>query len=251
MGETCREAHTLPYSIVSAACVFLYFVALCSTLLTLTTSLSCLHQELQEFQGITSGSSSFLKMSLYVYDPEDFLAIHGQPVVYLGALVFMVTAGVFFTNMLGAQLIYNYKKMYSEMFGYARMKRTRIVLEVMQKLSTERFGRLVKSMDFDRCLEFNEGDVGFSGGIQVLEPAWWHPTSVDRIQRVGGSTSPMAPWTEDQADSSHEQSYRRLEIQVKRMLDSMVDQACDEEEFDFKNNSSSAPSSSDVSDPGL
>ena len=45
--------------------------------------------------------------------------------------------------------------------------------------------------------EFNEGDVGVAGGIQVLEPASQHPTSVESIRRYGGSTAPSMPWPEE------------------------------------------------------
>ena len=45
--------------------------------------------------------------------------------------------------------------------------------------------------------EFNEGDVGVAGGIQVLEPANQHPTSVESIRRYGGSTAPSMPWPEE------------------------------------------------------
>ena len=50
--------------------------------------------------------------------------------------------------------------------------------------------------------EFNEGDVGVAGGIQVLEPASQHPTSVESIRRYGGSTAPTMPWPEEPGHSA-------------------------------------------------
>lgn len=254
-NDYCVEAYTLPYTIVSAVCVFLYciilvdlavlsnqlsvyvllcaqmmrevgtyFVAVGSALWTLSTALSCLHQDIKEFNGIDSASFSFLRMSLYVYRPEDFLRIRGQPVVYCGVLVFTISAMIFFTNMLCAQLIYNYRLIHGDMFGHARMKRDRIVSEIMQRVSQARFQKLVNTLGFDKFIEFNEGDVGLSGGIQVMENSSRYPTAQDRIIRVGGCISPCNPWpdaNENECAQSRQQVYSRLEWQVKNMLDVM------------------------------
>ena len=52
-------------------------------------------------------------------------------------------------------------------------------------------------MQLDEPLEFNKGDVGLSGGLQVLEPAVAHPTAEETILRYGGSSSEDMPWPEE------------------------------------------------------
>eukprot|EP00439_Symbiodinium_sp_Y106_P001776 s2114_g1.t1 len=42
-------------------------------------------------------------------------------------------------------------------------------------------------------LEFNEGDIGPPGGIQILEPANASTVTEDSIKRYGGATAPTMP----------------------------------------------------------
>lgn len=61
-----------------------------------------------------------------------------------------------------------------------------------------RFAKFVSSLRFDQLLEFDEGDVGLGGGIQVKEPGNQNPTSDDIIQRFGGTSSPEMQWPEEE-----------------------------------------------------
>lgn len=61
-------------------------------------------------------------------------------------------------------------------------------------MSRKRWSAFLNGLAMDTPLEFNEGDVGLAGGIQVLEPASAHPVFEDTIKRYGGSTDPQAPW---------------------------------------------------------
>ena len=54
------------------------------------------------------------------------------------------------------------------------------------------------SLRFDQLLEFDEGDVGLGGGIQIKEPGNQNPTSDDIIQRYGGTSSPEMQWPEEE-----------------------------------------------------
>ena len=58
--------------------------------------------------------------------------------------------------------------------------------------------KFVASLRFDQLLEFDEGDVGLGGGIQIKEPANQNPTSDDIIQRFGGTSSPDMQWPEEE-----------------------------------------------------
>ena len=55
------------------------------------------------------------------------------------------------------------------------------------------------SLRFDQLLEFDEGDVGLGGGIQIKEAANLNPTSDDIIQRFGGTSSPEMQWPEEES----------------------------------------------------
>ena len=56
----------------------------------------------------------------------------------------------------------------------------------------------MSSLRFDQLLEFDEGDVGLGGGIQIKEAGNLNPTSDDIIQRFGGTSSPEMQWPEEE-----------------------------------------------------
>merc|ERR1719281_1205823 len=93
--------------------------------------------------------------------------------------LFLIVSIVFLLNMLVAQLTCAYDAVYSDMVGYARLKRIRIIVESMPQVSEKRWQGFIQSLQLEQRIEFNEGDIGLSGGIQVLEPASAHPTTVD------------------------------------------------------------------------
>ena len=65
-------------------------------------------------------------------------------------------------------------------------------------------------MNFEERLEFNEGDVGLAGGVQIVEPAAAHIVTVDSIRRFGGSSAPTMPWP-DEEDSMEDRRNRKPE----------------------------------------
>merc|ERR1719323_3080586 len=74
-------------------------------------------------------------------------------------------------------------------------------------------------MAFEECLEFNEGDIGLSGGVQVQEPANANPTTTDTIRRFGGSTSPAMQWpTEDNAGDDEEDRFDKIESLIQKAM---------------------------------
>ena len=64
------------------------------------------------------------------------------------------------------------------MVGSARLKRLQIIVETMPSVSKKKWSSFVADLGLDKCLEFNEGDVGLSGGVQQLELASLNPTTV-------------------------------------------------------------------------
>jgi len=88
-------------------------------------------------------------------------------------------------------------------------------------VSPKRWEYFKKSLGLDARIEFNEGDVGVAGGYQVMEPANANPTTVDTIKRVGGTTSALAQWPEEEGDVEDDK-FGKLEALIKKAMDTMT-----------------------------
>merc|ERR1719409_1437968 len=91
----------------------------------------------------------------------------------------------------------------------------------MPSVSQKRWVFFKESLGFEQRIEFNEGDVGVAGGIQILEPASANPTTVDTIKRVGGTTSALAQWPEEEGDVEDDK-FGKLEALIKKAMDTMT-----------------------------
>merc|ERR1712190_395026 len=126
-------------------------------------------------------------------------------------------AVIFLLNMLIAQLNCSYDTIYQDMVGYARLKRIRIVVETMPLVPEKRWLRFLQALALEERIEFNEGDIGVAGGIQVLEPASANPTTIDMIKRFGGSTSPSIQWPEEDTGDDDSDKFERIEKAMQRL----------------------------------
>ncbi|CAJ1420394.1 unnamed protein product [Effrenium voratum] len=104
------------------------------------------------------------------------------------------------------------------MVGYARLTRGSIIVTALEGISTKRWHKYLETLRFEERLEFNEGDVGLAGGIQVTEPANEHPTTVENIRRFGGSTSPAMPWPADDHEKHGDEAEDKLDRLEKIIL---------------------------------
>merc|ERR1719206_1115839 len=107
------------------------------------------------------------------------------------------------------------------MIGFARLRRMKLIVETMATMSHKRWDRFVKSLALNKKLEFNEGDVGLAGGIQVQESASSNPTTVDMIKRFGGSTSPSVQWPQTDGGDEEGDRFERLEKMIQRQIQRM------------------------------
>merc|ERR1712187_944941 len=178
--------------------VGLFLTALAGVILTFSSALSCLHQDNADFQGIPQGARALYEMVMKMYSFEDYKLLEDEPIVLVGMFLFLVTAVIFLLNMLIAQLNCSYDTIYQDMVGYARLKRIRIVVETMPLVPEKRWLRFIQALGLEERLEFNEGDIGLAGGVQMLESASANPTTIDMIKRFGGSTSPSIQWPEEE-----------------------------------------------------
>jgi len=188
-------------------------------LLTFGSAFACLEQKEKEFKGVHHSILALTEMFLRMFQTEDYIRMEEEPVILAGIFIFLIVCVVFLLNMLVAQLTCAYDAVYSDMVGYARLKRIRIIVESMPQVSEKRWENFVQSLRLDTRIEFNEGDVGLSGGIQVQEPASAHPTTVDMIRRFGGSTSPSIAWPEEENNDDDSDKFERLEALVKRTME--------------------------------
>jgi len=199
--------------------VSLFLLALFMFLMTFASAFACLEQQEKEFQGIHVGALALLEMVLRMFKAETYIEMEREPLILAGICIFIIVAVVFLLNMLVAQLTCAYDAVYTDMVGYARLKRIKIIVESMPQVSEKRWQGFIGSLRLDQRIEFNEGDVGLSGGIQVQEPASSHPTTVDMIRRFGGSTSPSIAWPEEENNDDDSEKFERLETLVKRTLE--------------------------------
>merc|ERR1719316_1259327 len=249
--ENCSEKEHLrfPYTVFSMFAMFLYYVllidltvistrisafslvcvrmlsevalflgALAVTILTFSCSLSVLKHESDDFAGIQKGSYALLRIVMGAYDAQRYAALESEPVLLIMVFIFCVVTVIFFLNMLIAQLSCAYSSVYEDMVGYARLERAETIVEIMPSVPNKRWYAFIESLRLSKRLEFNQGDIGVAGGIQMREAANINPTTVDMIRRFGGSTSPEIQWPEDEADGEGEDNFDRLEKLIQKTL---------------------------------
>merc|ERR1719321_754499 len=152
------------------------------------------------------------------YDAQRYAAFRDDPVLLLMVFVFCLATVIFFLNLLIAQLSCAYSSVYEDMVGYARLERAEIIVEIMPSVQKKRWHTFIESLRLNKRLEFNQGDIGVAGGIQMREAANINPTTVDMIRRFGGSTSPEIQWPEDDADGDGDDGFEKIEKLLQKTL---------------------------------
>jgi len=194
----------------------LFLSSLVFLIVTFASSIAALNHSCEDFIDIPVGALSLMEISLGMFPSQNFQAIQDDISVLLTVSLFIIVVIVFLLNLLVAQLNGAYASVYDDMVGYARLTRGSIIVTALEAVSAKRWERFLSSLGFEERLEFNEGDVGLAGGIQVTEPANEHPTTVENIRRFGGSTSPAMPWPEELHTDEAEDKLDRLEKVILR-----------------------------------
>merc|ERR1719323_261734 len=91
----------------------------------------------------------------------------------------------------------------------------------MPSVPHKRWQRFVNTMRMDDRVEFGEGDLGLSGGVQLFEAANANITTVDMIRRFGGSTSMAAQWPEEAGGNDEEDRLERIEKTIEKSMKMM------------------------------
>merc|ERR1719213_1475537 len=158
-------------------------------------------------------------MTMKMYDGKHFEAYESDPLVLICVFVFMVAIIVFLMNMLVAQLTCAYEAVYSDMIGYARLERIEIIVGCIPVVSQKRWSAFLDALKLETKVEFNAGDIGVNGGMQILEAANLNPTTTDMIKRFGGSTSVEMQWPVEQDQTNDEADrFERLENLIQKTL---------------------------------
>jgi len=199
--------------------VALFLGALAGAILTFSSAVSVLKQESPQFAGIHKGSLTLFEQVIGTFSSKGYADLEEEPIVLAAVFVFLILTIILLLNLLIAQLSCAYSAVYEDMVGYARLERAEIIVEIMPSVPAWRWTKFTESLRLNKKLEFNEGDTGPSGGIQVKEPASANPTTIDMIRRFGGSTSPEMPWAQDDdADGDEDDRFDRLEKMIQKTL---------------------------------
>jgi len=186
---------------------------------TFASSISVLNQAVSQFESVASGLASLVQIAFGMFPGHYFDELHSQVALRMAVSIFIVASTIFMLNLLVAQLNAAYDYIYADMLGYARLNRGGVIVSTMATMQQKRWSTFLDFMKFDVRLEFNEGDIGVAGGIQILEPSNANPTTVDMIVRYGGTTSPSMPWPEDEnLDVDDDDKLERLEKGVGRAM---------------------------------
>jgi len=249
--EQCLEAEHLlvPYSIISAGALLLYFLLLsdlslfsrrvsafvlvCSRVISelalfmlgltfivgaFACAISALKHQNADFAGIWKTGLNLYKIVLGMLSGLQYDTLMDYPVLMTAIFAYVTVTVIFMLNLFIAQLNCAYQSTYFEMVGYARLNRGKIVAETMPTVPKLRWQRFVKGLRLDERVEFGEGDIGLAGGIQVREPASENITTEDMIRRFGGSTSPAAQWPEEESAGDEEDRFDRMEKLIEKAM---------------------------------
>jgi hypothetical protein len=198
--------------------VRLFLGALASLIVTFSCAMSALEHGAEDFETLFKASMSLFSMTVRTYSTASFNELHEELLVLIGVLVFLFVTVVFLLNMLIAQITCSYQSIYGDMVGTAHLNRIKIINGAVPAVSQRRWERFVASMHFDKRLEFNPGDVGLAGGVQIKEPASANLVQVDQIKRFGGSTSPLIQWPEEADEEAEEDRFQRIENLIEKTM---------------------------------
>jgi len=197
--------------------VGLFSLALVFLILAFATSISSLNHTLVEFDGVGPWLTGLLQITLGMFPPSKYGDFRDEAAVLVAVSVFVAVISIFLVNLLVAQLNQSYRDIFEDMQGFARLNRASVTADIIDSVSRKRWNRFLTHLRFDRPLEFNEGDVGLAGGIQVLEPANANMVTEDSIKRFGGPTAPSTPWPQEADDAANDDDkFARLEKLIVR-----------------------------------
>jgi hypothetical protein len=178
------------------------------------SAITCLRHDKAEFDTLRDTAYCLFAITVGLYE-GDYRELQHQPWLLTMVLLFLTLSAILLINLLIAQLNCSYDFVYQDSVGFARLARAELIVDTLASCPQARWRRYVSTLRFDSALEFDEGDVGLSGGIQVKESASLNPVVADSIQRFGGSCSADMQWPEHE---EKEDRFERVERLMQRTL---------------------------------
>lgn len=179
-----------------------FMVAIVFILVTFSSAIASLRHDVAELSTLPKAANCLFATTVGIYEGDYREMLH-QPALLGAVFMFITVSAILLINLLIAQLNCSYDYVYGDMLGFARLARASLIVDAMVACPPNRFAKFVSSLRFDQLLEFDEGDVGLGGGIQIKEPGNQNPTSDDIIQRFGGTSSPEMQWPEEEKEDRY------------------------------------------------
>eukprot|EP00927_Polykrikos_kofoidii_P027811 TRINITY_DN2435_c0_g1_i1.p1 TRINITY_DN2435_c0_g1~~TRINITY_DN2435_c0_g1_i1.p1 ORF type:complete len:1552 (-),score=284.27 TRINITY_DN2435_c0_g1_i1:2242-6897(-) len=201
-----------------------FLVAFIFLLATFGTSVSVLEHSYTEMNDVFSAVVALFAITLQVYE-DDYRQMIDDPALLAAVVIFILVTAILLLNLLVAQLGCSYEFIYQDSVGFARLRRAQIICETIEDCPEKKWVGFLDTLGLQHPIEFNEGDVGLSGGIQILEEASLHPVTSDGILRFGGSCAPETTWPEDDtvATEGQEERLERIEGLIQKFLNGNED----------------------------
>lgn len=196
--------------------VGLFALALVFLVMAFATAISSLKHGIQDFSGVDPWLAGLLQMALGMFPRSDYDQFEREVAVLVSVAVFVAIVSIFLLNLLIAQLSQSYHDVFEDMQGFARLNRAGTTAATLTGIPAKNWNRFLDGLGFEERLEFNEGDVGLAGGIQVTEPANANLVTEDAIRRYGGSTAPTMPWPQEHEEHTEEDRFDRLERLISK-----------------------------------
>ncbi|CAK8992914.1 NEDD8-like protein RUB1 [Durusdinium trenchii] len=199
----------------------LFLLALLTILLAFTAAIGTLHYHVPEHGGAGAWLRELTLMALRMYAPEHYLELKESSIIVSVALsIFVFLSAIFLANLLVVQFAHTYHAAHASMKGIARLKRANITCATLKDIPQHRRMAFLDSLGLEEPLEFNEGDVGIAGGIQVLELASERVVTEDTIKRFGGPSAPSAPWPKEHIPEEEVDKLASLEKKLMKVIKS-------------------------------
>lgn len=199
-----------------------FLIAFTFLLVTFASAICVLEHSYTGMHDLWLTMLALFAITIKLYE-DDYRDLMEDPVLLAILFTFLTFSSILLLNLLIAQLNVSYVRIYSNMVGYARLKRAEVICDILEHCPAQTWQSFVATLSLDTPLEFNEGDVGMGGGMQIWEPASEHLVSRDSIQRYGGAASPAEPWPESHAaiqDDDDKFNHMRRVVQgsLKRLM---------------------------------
>lgn len=174
-----------------------------------------------EWGDVGAALSTLLRLAFGVMDmaPIQDVAEESSLLVIV-IILFLMVSSTFFFNLLVSQFCGVYTSLAEDIKGHARLARGEIIIETFKAVKPSKWQKFMDSLNLEKRVDFEQGDIGLAGGIKDFEPALAHPVAKDQIIRFGGNTDPSLPWPEKmEEDNSIEQTiHRTIQKSLQKML---------------------------------